>query len=169
MPSSPKLLIHNITEFGPITVFGAFAPERNDSVPSFLNAPPSNIPSGPALFSSVSLESVTCIEIFEGIKTGTPAGILFYYENGAQRAVGNCRIGLDSAQTYIKPTRLCWQSISKRPNSMRAICKLDSGDYSKHQHRTHLTQNDIWVCNALEGTMEFWFSQEDSSILIHHP
>ncbi|KAK7217874.1 hypothetical protein V2G26_005877 [Clonostachys chloroleuca] len=169
VPSSPKLLIHNITEFGPITVFGAFAPERNDSVPSFLNAPPSNIPSGPALFSSVSLESVTCIEIFEGIKTGTPAGILFYYENGAQRAVGNCRIGLDSAQTYIKPTRLCWQSISKRPNSMRAICKLDSGDYSKHQHRTHLTQNDIWVCNALEGTMEFWFSQEDSSILIHHP
>ncbi|CAH0020516.1 unnamed protein product [Clonostachys rhizophaga] len=169
MPSSPKLLIHNITEFGPITVFGAFAPEKDDSVPSFLSAPPSNIPSGPALFSSVSLESVTCIEIFEGIKTGTPAGILFHYENGAQRAVGNCRIGLDSVQTYIKPTRLCWQSISKRPNSMRAIYKLDSGDYSKHQHCTHLTQNDIWVCNALEGTMEFWFSQEDSSILIHHP
>ncbi|CAG9936468.1 unnamed protein product [Clonostachys rosea f. rosea IK726] len=170
VPSSPKLLIHNNTNFGPITVFGAFAPERDDSVLGFLDAPPSNIPSGPALFSSVSLESVACIEIFEGIKTGTPAGILFHYENGAQRAVGNCRIGLDSVQTYIKPTRLCWQSISKLPNSMRAIYKLDSGNCStKHQHRTHLTQSDIWVCMALGGTKEFWFSQEDSSILIHHP
>ncbi|CAH0048133.1 unnamed protein product [Clonostachys solani] len=165
-PSYPKLLIHNITEFGPITVFGAFAPERDDSmsVPDFSDSPPSNVPSRPALFSSASLQSVTCIEVFESIQTGASSGILFHYENGAQRAVGNCRTGLDSVQTYIKPSRLCWQSTSERPHSMRVIYKFESGDCSTHQHN-----DDNWVCMALEGTMEFWFSQEDSSILIHHP
>ncbi|VUC22541.1 unnamed protein product [Clonostachys rosea] len=167
-PSYPKLLIHNIPEFGPITAFGAFAPENDDSVPGFSDTAPSNVPSSPTLFSSAaSLESVTCIQVFGNKRTGAPAGILFYYENGAQRAVGNCRIGLDKVQTYDKPTRLCWHSLMER-HELRVIYKFDSGNSSRHCHTSHRDPqyHDVWVCNDLKGTMEFWFSEEDSSLLM---
>ncbi|KAI1481521.1 hypothetical protein F4774DRAFT_407827 [Daldinia eschscholtzii] len=53
-------------------------------------------------FPSATLRNANCIQVFNG-EHWYCRGILLDYTNGAQRALGQCRIGVDSVQSYAMP------------------------------------------------------------------
>lgn len=41
---------------------------------------------------------------------GPSTGMVFDYENGARRAVGQCRLGVDAATAFDAPSRICFRT-----------------------------------------------------------
>ncbi|EWG36251.1 hypothetical protein FVEG_14642 [Fusarium verticillioides 7600] len=60
------------------------------------------------LRTQIPLQGTTRIDVFTCKATDLCRGMLFGYEDGAQRAVGQCRLGIDNVTTYINPTRICY-------------------------------------------------------------
>jgi hypothetical protein len=58
-------------------------------------------------YTSAPLENVIRIDTLHDPDTGFCRGMLLEYANGAQRAVGDCRVGVDPVTTYTRPVRLC--------------------------------------------------------------
>ena len=54
-------------------------------------------------FSSAPLQATKFIQVFHQESSALCKGILTEYESGAQRAVGECRIGADPYDIYTKP------------------------------------------------------------------
>ncbi|KAF5643794.1 hypothetical protein F25303_6191 [Fusarium sp. NRRL 25303] len=90
----------------------------------------------------VPLQGTTRIDVFTCKATGLCRGIIFGYEDDAQRAVGQCRIGIDNVTTYINLTRICYSDM------MRAHCCDGDDDCSNEEH-------DSWEemgCTAHQGS-----------------
>ncbi|ORY58252.1 uncharacterized protein BCR38DRAFT_448479 [Pseudomassariella vexata] len=163
---NPSLFIYNTADLGPATIFGTYSLEqRNDiSFLPFHHRSSDDASIHHANFSSAPLNNVTRIQVFEDEELGFCRAMLFDYENGARRAVGNCRLGVDPAKTYLNPSRICYcstQYLSQHSSVVRQMIRVESGSESTHRHQIH-----TWVCSAMEGNLEFWFSGEESIITI---
>lgn len=104
-----EILIYNTAETRPISVIGAYSNIRHDSGPI---APFRPSQAGEPLvqnayFSSAPLENVNGIKVFDERKNRFCTGILLEYENGGQRALGQCRFNVDLARVYRRPVRIC--------------------------------------------------------------
>ena len=172
----PRLFIYNVLAFGPANVFGTYSPEASDEsvFTSFQTPAPSQHDHNDFdQLSSAPLKDVTRISVFNDKKLGSCRAIMFDYQNGARRAVGNCRLGVDRVETYLDPTRICYRPILPRREHSRALDSqssslvdrrevlVESGCDSTHQH-----EEAGWVCSAMEGDLEFQFSQVESIIRI---
>ncbi|PTB60475.1 hypothetical protein M431DRAFT_12403 [Trichoderma harzianum CBS 226.95] len=60
-------------------------------------------------FSWAPLDDVVSALVFRDQITGCCKGILFFYRNGGCRAIGECRLHVDPAQTVPEPSQLCYQ------------------------------------------------------------
>ncbi|KAH7196596.1 uncharacterized protein B0J16DRAFT_312944 [Fusarium flagelliforme] len=84
------------------------------------------------------------------------------YENGAQRAVGLCRIGIDPFTTYRNPVNFCYAS-SIHPNwdklpefeRYHVVCTTE-GD--THDHSQH------WNCFPMQGTIKYVWNSRGTSL-----
>ncbi|KAF5628683.1 uncharacterized protein FTJAE_8773 [Fusarium tjaetaba] len=164
--SSPELLIHNVADVGPATVFGTY-PRRqhHDSLPPFSNRWPNMAPRLPLTFermylSVASLKDVTGIQVLEDGNFECK-GMIFDYGNGAQRALGDCKFGHYRVKTYLRPRRLCYCHVQPTPAIARGV-HIEIGSESDHAH-----SGDDWKCSKMEGNIEFWFSKEHSVIVCH--
>ncbi|KAI0392002.1 hypothetical protein F5Y17DRAFT_438454 [Xylariaceae sp. FL0594] len=108
------------------------------------------------LFSTASLEDLRSVEVFYGADHGGRycSGMLLYYKNGACRAVGQCRIGIDSTRKFDKPSRFCFR--------MEVFGSLV--DWGNESH----SEVSGWSCNPLKGRIECWFSHSSSVISVHN-
>ncbi|EGU78156.1 hypothetical protein FOXB_11347 [Fusarium oxysporum f. sp. conglutinans Fo5176] len=103
--SSPELLIHNVADVGPATVFGTYPRKQHrDSLPPFNNRWPNMDPLLHLMFehmylSVAPLKDVTGIQVLED-ENFECKGMIFDYSNGAQRALGDCRFGHYRVKTY---------------------------------------------------------------------
>jgi hypothetical protein len=98
------------------------------------------------MFSSAPLEAVRSAVVFTRPGMGC-RGILFEYEGGAQRAVGECRVGVDDSKATTSPSCLC---ILVNEHLVDVV--FAKGD---HQH-----QREGWECHVMSGILEFWFTGE---------
>ncbi|KAI1873757.1 uncharacterized protein JN550_003026 [Neoarthrinium moseri] len=166
----PRLFIYNSPNLGPATVFGAY-PGAGSNDPLFSPFRQPSLAGGPPPLGNLStapLENVTRIQILEDADLGFCRAVVFDYTNGAQRAVGDCRLGVDPAKTYLRPSRICYLPTlyprglpSPGLLTRNKAVKVESGSESIHRH-----DQDGWVCSPLEGTLEFLFSGNQSVITI---
>lgn len=165
-----------MTRVSPIYVLGVYSnkaslPEPQPPWLPLITRPPS----WKASFSSAPLEKVTRAQVFSCPETGFSRAILFDYENGAQRAVGDCRIGVDPFVTYMKPSRICFlaknypQAENGSDSAPRTsetesghvqdeeLVMIASGSESESEH-SH--EEDGWACHGMRGDLHFWFKKD---------
>ncbi|KAF4447697.1 hypothetical protein F53441_8792 [Fusarium austroafricanum] len=162
--SNPKLLIYSAADVGPATVFGTYPRERpnGEDFPSFRHPWSTNPPIHEHVnLSSAPLKDVSHVQVLEDEETGFCKAIILDYENGARRALGNCRLGIDRVKAYLEPSRLCYRPAGHASGIRRDIpaVRVEAGSDSNHQH-----DEEGWVCSAMEGVVEFWFSREQSVV-----
>ncbi|KAF5638207.1 hypothetical protein F25303_7762 [Fusarium sp. NRRL 25303] len=166
--SSPELLIHNVADVGPATVFGTYPrKQQRDTLPPFNNRWPNMDPLLHLMFehmylSVAPLKDVTGIQVLED-ENFECKGMIFDYSNGAQRALGDCRFGHYRVKTYLSPRRLCYCHVQSTPAIVRGF-HVEIGGESDHAH-----SGDDWKCSEMEGNIEFWFSKEHSVIVCGLP
>lgn len=169
----PKLFIYNSMDLRPITIFGTFSfrnpdgSQTHDRTP--LNFSPHWPPNAPSLnhqvFSSAPLKDITRIQIF-GDPNGFTQAVIMDYKNGARRALGDCRLGTDEdeVETYENPTYVCCRSTgSINAHMARRSIRVVTGEHSSHCHED---DGAFWTCSAVEGHLEFWYSEEGALIAL---
>ena len=76
-------------------------------------------------------------------------GILLEYENGSQRALGQCRFGVDISKTQSRPAGVCLLSA-------RRVYFVPE---SQHSH-THWP----WEFCEMKGSLVFWFNDSETRV-----
>lgn len=128
-------------------------------------------------FSTAPLTNITRIRVLESV-FGFCQGILFDYENGARRSVGNCRIGVDRMVTYSDPSHMCYVptkhvrrrkdlNIRPGPQGERQAVRVVGGcsGPSTHDH-----EDGGWICcSPLRGEVNFWFTSDGSVMSLTAP
>ncbi|KAF7551194.1 hypothetical protein G7046_g7786 [Stylonectria norvegica] len=160
-------LIHNIPENGIISILGVESEEEHD-VPMSPNFIYPNPPiSGGCLLSSAPLKNVTRVRIFKNDFTGECRGVLFEYNNGAQRAVGDCHLGA-SPDPFYDDSCPKWICLATTEHDL-----LETGDsfYSamvaaRSSPHEHSGGGVNWKCFPMKGVMEFWCSEKRQHVKI---
>ncbi|CAG7559849.1 unnamed protein product [Fusarium equiseti] len=160
--SSPELFIYSAADVGPATIFGTYPREgqKREISPPFpdsWSASPSFIPHVHCY--SAPLDNVSCMHVLED-DGGKCNGFLLEYNDGAQRALGNCRLGVDRMVKYWKPSRICLMG-GPQGSPRLPMSYVEAGNDDEHEHELL-----GWTCNPCHGVLEFWFSKDLSIIRV---
>lgn len=133
-------------------------------------------------FSWAPLEDVVSAVIFRRRHKGVTRGIVLRYLNGGSRAVGQCRVGVDSAQEVFLPTTICIKTASRwdgrvidnpdddedgedgeeaeSPWQRRTIhsARVEFQSEPEHQHPA----GEHWCCKPMVGILKFWCMIENT-------
>ncbi|KAG5985266.1 hypothetical protein E4U55_007368 [Claviceps digitariae] len=109
------------------------------------------------MLSHASLDNVVTVRVFYRDDSGNRAGILLKYENGGQRAMGQCRLGIDRVEEHIRPTHICFPP-NETWSSRAATFASDPTIY--------LEEN--WSCRPMTGSLIFAWT-EQTAIFLHRP
>ncbi|KAJ4003793.1 hypothetical protein NW752_011916 [Fusarium irregulare] len=160
--SSPELFIYSAADTGPSTIFGTYPreEEKREVSPPFPDPWSSNPATIPHVqYYSAPLQNVRSMNVLED-DGGKCNGLLLEYNNGAQRALGNCRLGVDRMVKYWKPSRFC-QMGGPLGSPRLGISYVEAGNNDEHEHELQ-----GWTCSPFKGVVEFWFSKDHSIIRI---
>ncbi|KAL7944595.1 hypothetical protein V8C42DRAFT_325295 [Trichoderma barbatum] len=153
------LLVCGITESGNTVTLDAH-PKRSGTI-----KPPFALPSNqhlpaldcPVFMSSAPLEHVVCLRLYTDEDVGICRGILLEYENGAQRTLGECRIGLDLERAYLRPVCIyIGQKWGLRRWTIKVRVdgqpehKLEKREWKRHDMRGTLTCRYMYGCSGLK-------------------
>lgn len=114
------------------------------------------------------LEHVSKVHVFYCDDGLSCRGLLFTYESGAQRALGQCRLQVDKCREYLSPSRFCSLSTTTlQPEWMEVDCcrGLQIVFIDGHEH-TGSHSEDSWKCFSMTGTLYFYFSAEEAVITV---
>jgi hypothetical protein len=168
LSKAPTTIIYNELESQPVSVFGAYpteAGEKNWPTTPFSQPLIDDPPFPYAYFSLAPLERVNRVSIFNDELSGFCVGILFKYQNGAQRSLGQCRIGVDPFKDCTKPSRICFRRRTYgrcgTPARLQATM-VKSTNGQKHGH----DEQQGWTCCQMQGRLEFWFSCEETNLAV---
>lgn len=165
--SQESILIHDVPEIMNVCTLAVY-PKPPPSAPplSFSHTPiDPNRPLIPAYLSWALLEGVARVEVFYApSETNICRGLLLYYADGAERALGQCRVGVDACKTWVEPSYLCIRKLSiPRPwshipaQTVAVECARDPA----HQHPA-----PGWGCSQMRGILMFWFNEEENFLNI---
>ncbi|KAL7924041.1 hypothetical protein ACQKWADRAFT_35977 [Trichoderma austrokoningii] len=158
------LLIFNVAELAVILAMSAY-PNQSKSSEMKPFARFGEPPFKEACFSSASLENVTFLHIYTDADTGFCRGILVEYSNGSQRALGECRIGLDPVNTCKNPACLCFTAITRILAGTPIVLKGTKVSSSAYQS-VHTHDEEGWTCLPMRGAVEFWFTNRQSVLRV---
>ena len=87
-------------------------------------------------------------------------GIVFTYENGGQRAVGDCRVRLDASVVYHFPRRFC-VATTRAERSLSGVgvlpwVRVCFSLYLLPDHYRDGEDAGDWECYEMEGILMFW-------------
>ncbi|KAM5368769.1 hypothetical protein ACJZ2D_009323 [Fusarium nematophilum] len=105
---SPEMLVYDQESLPSQAVLGLHT--KNDSPPPTILPALRPPPSGPDSYdrwSSASLDNVKGVHVYRCRRRGF-RGMVIEYNNGAQRAVGECRLGYYRCTTWMKPSTMYW-------------------------------------------------------------
>lgn len=106
--------------------------------------------------SYADLENIRRVQLFRDKDGHYCRGLLFDYENGAQRVLGQCRLFADQHQTFARPMSFCFkrtEDVESGAERTRTIVQL--GDELVHSH----DGDDGWICMPMVGTLGFYFAE----------
>ncbi|KAH8129422.1 hypothetical protein LI328DRAFT_163056 [Trichoderma asperelloides] len=123
----------------------------------------SDVPPLPAACSSsASLENVLSISIFTDKLTKLCKGIMIEYNNGLKRALGQCRLGMDSVHRYQNPSSISYASTYQPTCGKHKLsCK---GVHVVFDSQNQLNVQDrelIWEHYEMRGQLYFWFTTHE--------
>lgn len=165
--SAPVTMVYSEPREGsPVTFFGAYCGptcQAEPPKPFPLERSSPNPLSDEPYFSWASLDSVSLTLTFNDRETGFCKGIMFQYQNGGCRTVGQCRWYADLAIRVEHPCvfRFKTESYPSRWNRLLYAVRV------KFQH--HLEDEQVgegWKCQPLKGFVQFWFTAESSCLAI---
>jgi hypothetical protein len=119
-------------------------------------------------FSSAPLQDVASVQVFfsaqDGEKNTLCKGMLFRYNGGGQRAVGQCRLHVDPCELYVRPSAFyfqhCRYSLAYRkaqdPSGVRI--RVQIGDLQQKDGGWKYAPFDDGL------VLYFWFTDEDCYI-----
>ena len=124
--------------------------------------PQSFIPFHSANYSSASLEGVVRARTFLRQNDDCRA-IVLEYSNGSQRAMGDCRLGIDPVEIWNMPKCICvFKTTHTLPPSAAAL----QGVKIRFSEREHQHAEPGWTCHAMRGNIEFWHNLVEICISI---
>jgi hypothetical protein len=176
---SPTTLTYRKLERQPVRELGVeprwhhapgFTPFEN---PTFdLHPRPDDLPWPDTLFSEAPLQGVVRAAVYRH-KLANPAqshiyhctGILFTYQNGGQRAVGECRLGLDDCVVYDKPFEMVsgrfqvtsseWHP-KRQPTPVLCLWVEFRTEEEEEAETSHLTDSQK---RPMDGRVGFWMTK----------
>lgn len=95
--------------------------------------------------SCARLDNVVEVNVFYWQDSNKCAGILLKYSNGGQRALGQCRLGIDRVEEYTSPTYICFPS-SLAPSSRSPL--TFTSDPAGYREKG-------WKCSPMTGLLGF--------------
>ncbi len=113
-------------------------------------------------FSTAPLDMVSSASVWCDEQSGFCRGVLFEYENGGLRTVGQCCLHVDLCKKYIRPSGLCFQTNTQDMQEHGIRVAFETGHSCHEQHPT----DDGWQCKTLSGTLVFCFSKRRSFLFV---
>ncbi|KAL7916015.1 hypothetical protein GGI35DRAFT_431322 [Trichoderma velutinum] len=169
----PLTLIHEIPSSGLMTFIGTDADKQTETTEAAVD-PQRVWPLPHAFFSSASLEGVLHVHVFNDKLRNLCKGILFEYENGSKRTVGQCRLGWDRVQSWRRPLRIFYDSASypiPNPTSVFHPDRHKSVRVTFDSESDHVSEDGTFEKNfyPMKGCLNFWFLVNDVEIEIVDP
>ncbi|KAI1357826.1 hypothetical protein F5Y08DRAFT_333584 [Xylaria arbuscula] len=161
---APITLVHGEPQEGqPVPYFGAYCqpPTRSKLPKRFQAYEPKSYPIGKeAYLSMASLEDLQSVKVFYDRDSRYCRGMLLYYQNGGCRAVGQCRIDVDTSKQFWQPSQICFRMDSVCGNSHEVLYNVQvDGRADSHTHK-----EKGWNCKPLKGVLAFWYTHNSSFI-----
>ncbi|KAI1199602.1 hypothetical protein F5X97DRAFT_332632 [Nemania serpens] len=163
---APITLVHREPQEGqPVPYFGAYchSPTRNEPPKRFQVYKPSSYPLGEDAYLSIApLEGIRSVEVFYVQNSRHCRGMVLYYQNGCCRAVGQCRIHVDSAKKVMQPLQICFRmdSVSGKHDSVLYAVQVDW----RTDPQTY--EEEGWNYKPLKGNLLYWYTYNSSFIVI---
>lgn len=115
-----------------------------------------------ACSSSASLENILNIHVFTDEPTRLCKGILIEYNNGLKRSLGQCRLGIDSVQSYKKPSSLSHASTYQPACGRHQVaCKGVHVIFDSQNQQYAEDEELIWEHYEMKGQLYFWFTMHE--------
>jgi hypothetical protein len=133
---------------------------------------PATIQSLPqAFYSSASLEGILNVDVFTNEYKSICRGILIEYEDGSKRALGQCRLGLDTVQSWHKPLSFFYVATAYERNVPSLVREYEESRCVKvafDSESSHISEDGSLEANYYEmkGYINFWFTQHDTELRI---
>ena len=154
LATSPDMLVFDKTELNLISYFAAYPRGGEKPSSSCLEAHPFDRPQRPfpfheAILSSAPLEGVVRARTFLR-QDGLCRAILLEYSNGARRAIGDCRVGIDPVEIWNMPKHVCiFKTTTTGDLVLRgAILQVVKVRFSEREHQ-HTESG--WTCLPWEA------------------
>ena len=172
-PTPPEVLIYNVEELKPLSVFGTLKEDQDSTftISPFYKPVVFRPPFTSAFFSAAPLSDAKFVTVFNHFETGFCMGILLEYKNGSRRSLGQCRLGLDNAVCYDGPSRGCLRQIETHVPLKKRIASgtstlVKSTVVKFTRDAKHNHSEDGWTCFPMQGELEFWFSCEETDLIV---
>ncbi|KAG6007497.1 hypothetical protein E4U21_005965 [Claviceps maximensis] len=105
--------------------------------------------------SEVCLDNVIAANAFYREEDNGCAGVILKYVNGGQRALGQCRLGIDRVEECISPTHICFAPLGCWPFKSFARFTRDPTGYLEKD----------WYCQPMTGSLKYRISLDGAESL----
>lgn len=169
--SAPFTMIYSEPREGcPVRFFGAYCkPPLDQALPKpFRLEKPGPCPiDDDAYFSWAPLCDVSSTLVFYDQNTGFCRGIVFRYQKGGSRAVGQCRLQLDPAESVVRPVWLCFRTnfCSSRWNRRVYMVQVK---FKQGARTNHTKDIEGWESRPMKGLVKFRFTPESSFLVVEN-
>ncbi|KAL7804295.1 hypothetical protein V8C43DRAFT_320760 [Trichoderma afarasin] len=165
----PLTLIHHVPSSGSMEFIGTDADKQTETTEPDVQR--EDWPLERAFFSFASLEGVLNVHVFSDKLRKLCEGILFEYENGSKRTVGQCRLGWDQVQSWQKPLGMFYESASYQltyPDDILDPVTHKSVRVTFDSESYHVSEDGTFEKNfyPMRGCLNFWFLMNDVEIEI---
>lgn len=166
--ANPLLLVTNTIDTLSETRLGAYTPPSDVPAPEPFPYPTIQRHFNGPCYSEAPLSNVIRALVFHEEGTQNCRGILFHYANGGKRAVGECRVGVYPSISFPAPARICLADVAdtrlvikheREPPLHGAMVRFSAG-------KDHGHGEEGWVCYEMRGEMRFWFTSEETKVVV---
>lgn len=153
----PETLVCSIGSSSPFLGTSVIALDRDGAQSGTVENPPAYLSDSLYLHwqcSYAPFENVARVRVFYRPSSSLCMGMLLYYDNGAQRSLGQCRLHVDSSKTYVRPSYI---SILICRASESLSCKVEFDDPGLPEEG-----EGTWLHYTMTGTLECRFSSSST-------
>jgi hypothetical protein len=158
--STPVTMIYSEPKEGrPVSFFGSrCGPLPSQPLPApFPSGKPGRWRGDHRYLSSAPLSGVSSTVVFYEQNTGFCRGILFHYLNGGCRTVGQCRLGVDPAESVVRPVQFRFRLHSSPKVGLAQVKFMQC-------EREELAEG--WGFRPMKGLVEFWSTPESTALTV---
>ena len=157
---TPAALVYGVRYARPISFLSPYYDGDHTEEATITSYSPPVVDDCPHLHwysSYADLENVRRVRLFrDKHRTQYCRGLLFDYENSAQRVLGQCRLHVDPHETFIRPMSFCFKRTEDDDSGAEQTrTMVQFGDGLVHSH----DGDDGWICFSMAGTLGFYFTE----------